>query len=165
MQKGAKGDMSPFFQDCIFQNMEVTIEHLGNVKFAASARGHRMLCDQPTDSGGTDAGMTPPEFLLASLGTCAGFYAAKYLEARHLSSDGLAVRVSADKAAAPARLNGFRIEVTVPGVDSAHQAGVLRAVKACLIHNTLLNTPSIETVVRTGGEDTIGVRPEFAQTT
>ncbi len=129
--------------------MEVLIQHLGKVKFAASTRGHRIISDQPGENGGTDSGMTPPELLLSSLGTCAGFYAAQYLTARSLSADGLEVRVTAEKATQPARLGPFRIEVTVPGLDEKHEAGVHRAVKACLIHNTLLNTPEIETVVRT----------------
>jgi len=132
--------------------MEVTIQHLGNVKFEATARGHRVICDQPADTGGSDAGMTPPEFLLVSLGTCAGFYAAKYLETRSLSVEGLEVKVSAEKATQPSRIGAFRIEVSLPGLDAAHEAGVLRAVKACLIHNTLLNAPTIQTVVRTRAE-------------
>src|SRR5450756_1987669 len=57
--------------------------------------------------------------------------------------------VSAEKATLPARLGQFRIEVTVPGLDPLHEAGVLRAVKACLIHNTLIHAPAIETVVST----------------
>jgi len=144
--------------------MEVTIHHLGNVKFAASARGHHLICDQPPDNGGSDAGMTPPEFLLVSLGTCVGFYAAKYLETRHLASDGLEVKVQADKASQPARLAKFRIELSVPGLDPAHEAGMLRAAKACLIHNTLLNAPAIETVLITG-HDTIGIGAELAEAT
>ena len=59
--------------------MEVIIHHLGNVRFEATARGHRVLCDQPFENHGSDAGMTPPELLLSSLGTCAGYYAAEYL--------------------------------------------------------------------------------------
>jgi hypothetical protein len=59
------------------------------------------------------------------------------------------VRVSADKALQPARLAEFRIEVTVPGLDGAQEAGVLRAVKSCLIHHTLLHAPAIETVFKT----------------
>jgi len=35
----------------------------------------------------------------------------------------------------------------VPGLDPHHEAGVLRSVKACLVHNTLVNAPAIETVV------------------
>ena len=106
-----------------------------------------MICDQPAENGGTDSGMTPPEFLLASLGTCAGFYAAQYLKARSLSAEGLEVTVSAEKARQPARVGSFRIEVTVPHLTPEHEQGILRAVKACLIHNTLLNAPQIDTVV------------------
>jgi len=130
--------------------MKISVHHAGGVKFEAGTRGHRVVCDQPPANGGSDAGMTPPEFLLVSLGTCAGFYAASYLQTRRLSAVGLEIQVEAEKALQPARLAKFRIEVTVPGLDPAHEAGILRAVKACLIHNTLLNAPAIETVVHTG---------------
>jgi uncharacterized OsmC-like protein len=136
--------------------MEVTIRHLGNVQFEANARGHRIICDQPPENGGADEGMTPPELLLASLGTCAGFYAAQYLKTRNLPSAGLEVAVRAEKALHPARLGQFRIEVVVPGLDPQHEAGVLRAVKACLIHNTLLQSPAIETIVRTTAAVPVG---------
>jgi len=128
--------------------MEVLIRHLGKVKFEANARGHRVICDQPANNGGADEGMTPPELLLASLGTCAGFYAAEYLRTRSLSAEGLEIKVSAEKAAQPARLASFRIEVITPALEEKHEAGVLRAVKGCLIHNTLVNLPEVETVVR-----------------
>ena len=127
--------------------MEVRVQHLGNVKFEASTRGHRVLCDQPQANGGVDEGMTPPEFLLVSLGTCAGFYAAQYLKTRNLPSEGLEIRVTSEKALQPARMGSFRIEVQTPPLEPQHEAGVLRAVKACLVHNTLLNAPVIEIVV------------------
>jgi uncharacterized OsmC-like protein len=132
--------------------MEIRVQHLGDVKFAATTRGHRVICDQPPSNGGADTGMTPPEYLLVALGTCAGFYAAQYLKTRSLASHGLEVKVSAEKATQPARLGQFKIEVVVPGLDPQHEAGVQRAVKACLIHNTLLHAPAIETVVTTGVE-------------
>ncbi len=94
--------------------------------------------------------MSPPEFLLVSLGTCVGFYAAQYLRARSLPTEGLEVRVTAEKATQPARLDSFRIEVAVPELELRHQEGVLRAAKACLVHNTLLHPPQIETVLKRG---------------
>ena len=127
--------------------MELTVRHLGGTKFEAEARGHRVLCDQPRDNGGKDEGMTPPEFLLASLATCAGYYAVQYLRTRSLSAEDLTVHIDADKATQPARLALFRIEVSVPGLEDRHVNGVLRAVKTCLIHNTLLTAPNIDVVV------------------
>ena len=128
--------------------MEVQIRHTYGSAFLAEARGHELVCDQPIENGGADSGMTPPELMLASLGTCAGYYALQYLNARKLPEAGLAVRVEAEKAAAPARLGKFRIFVTAPALEERHVEGLLRAIRACLIHNTLHANPEIETVVQ-----------------
>lgn len=108
-----------------------------------------MICDQPLDNGGSDEGMSPPELLLASLATCAAYYAAQYLKARGLPADDLNVRVSAEKAAQPVRLASFQIDLTAPILEDRHKGGLLRAVKTCLIHNTLLGSPDIEVSVNT----------------
>ena len=62
--------------------MEVTIKHLDHVKFAIQTQSHTILCDQPAENGGDDAGMTPPESMLASLGSCAAFYTAQGTDRR-----------------------------------------------------------------------------------
>jgi uncharacterized OsmC-like protein len=129
--------------------MEATVRYLGNLKFEAESRGHRVVCDQPVENQGSDKGMTPPELLLSSLGTCAGYYAAQYLETRGLNAHKLTVRVSAEKATQPARLASFVVEVEAPAVDPKHHDALLRAVKACLIHNTLSHAPSIDLHVHT----------------
>jgi putative redox protein len=129
--------------------METIVRYLGNTKFEAIARGHLVICDQPGENHGTDAGMSPPEFLLVSLGTCAGYYATQYLQVRGLDTKNLTVRVSAGKAARPTRLDMFVIEVEAPDVDARHYEGLLRAAKACLIHNTLNHGASVEIKVHT----------------
>lgn len=129
--------------------LEVTVEHLGAVQFEVKTRGHVVVCDQPEDSGGFDEGMTPPELMLASLGTCAGFYAVDYLKRNKLSLEGTRVKVTADKAKAPARLDNFKIEVDVPaGLSEDQIKGVQEAVHRCLIHNTLTHPPKIELEVK-----------------
>jgi uncharacterized OsmC-like protein len=125
--------------------MQVTANYLGGTKFEAGTRGHWVVSDQPAENHGTDHGMTPPELLLSSLATCAAYYAAQYLNTRNLPASELKVTVSAEKETQPARLDRFRIDVYVPGLEERHQAGVLRAAKSCLIHATLLGMPSIET--------------------
>lgn len=124
--------------------MEVTVEHLGAVQFEIKARQHSIVCDQPPENGGFDEGMTPPELLLASLASCAGFYAAQYLRKFKLATEGTRVRVAADKAKDPARLDNFRIEVETPlELTTQHREGVEGAIHHCLIHNTLLHPPKI----------------------
>jgi|SRR5208282_543659 len=124
--------------------MEVTVEHLGAVQFEIKARQHTIACDQPPENGGFDEGMTPPELLLAALGSCAGFYAAQYLRKHKLAGEGTRVRVSAEKLKNPARMDNFNIEVEMPvELDDQHRKGVEQAVHHCLIHNTLLHPPRI----------------------
>jgi uncharacterized OsmC-like protein len=129
--------------------MEVTVEHLGAVQFEIKARQHTIACDQPVENGGYDEGMTPPELLLASLGSCAGFYAAQYLRKYKLATEGTHVRVTAEKLKDPARVDNFRIEVKTPVELSEQQrVGIERAVHHCLIHNTLLHPPQMTIEVK-----------------
>jgi putative redox protein len=129
--------------------MKVIVEHLGGVQFEIKARHHRIVSDQPSENGGCDEGMTPPELLLASLGSCAGFYAAQYLKNRGLATEGTIVRVSAEKAKNPPRIDDIRIEVEVPSaLTDEHREGIEQAIHHCLIHNTLLNAPRISLEVK-----------------
>ena len=124
--------------------MEVTIKQLDRVKFAIHSRSHTILCDQPAENGGEDTGMTPPELLLASLGSCAAFYAVQYLKTRSLAESGVEVAVTAEKLKQPARLGNFRVHVACPVPLTAEQReGLMRSVHHCLIHNTLLTPPEI----------------------
>jgi putative redox protein len=125
--------------------MEVKVKHVGQVKFSIQARSHTILCDQPTDNGGEDSAMTPPELMLASLGSCAAFYAVQYLKTRNLAESGVEVSVTAEKLKAPARLGDFNIRVECPvALSEEHMEGLMRSVKHCLIHNTLLAPPEIK---------------------
>jgi len=124
--------------------MEVIVEHLGEVQFEIKARQHTIACDQPQENGGFDEGMTPPELLLAALGSCAGYYAAQYLRKQKLQGAGTLVRVSAEKLKNPARMDNFHIDVETPmELDAEHRKGVEQAIHHCLIHNTLLHPPQI----------------------
>ena len=125
--------------------MEVTVEHLGSVQFEIKTRGHSIVSDQPVADGGYDEGMTPPELLLASLGSCAAFYAAQYLRKRKLATEGARVNVSCKKVKDPSpRLTDFVIEVAAPvELTEEHRKGIQDAVHHCLVHNTLLHPPRV----------------------
>jgi putative redox protein len=147
--------------------MEVHVEHLGAVQFEIKARNHSIACDQPENMGGFDEGMTPPELLLASLGSCAAYYAVAYLKKKGLTAPGTRVTITADKVPNPARVDNFNIAVSVP-LDSAlteeHRAGLDQAVHHCLIHNTLLHPPTISFSIQSTSPDETpeGTTPELS---
>jgi uncharacterized OsmC-like protein len=128
--------------------IETTVRYLGAVQFEAESRGHKVICDQPESNRGFDEGMTPLEFLLVSVGTCAGFYAQEYLNTNHLPSEGLEVKVTAEKVKPPARLDQFKITIQLPAdLEDRYKEGVIKSVQKCVVHNTLMNPPAIDTVV------------------
>ncbi len=128
--------------------MDVQINYKNGVQFSAICRGHEILGDQPLDNGGQDGGMTPPEWFLAALGSCVGFYALKYLEARKFDPSQLSIRVTADKVTEPARLDHILIQIN-PGLEleARHLQGLVKAADACILHNTLTNPPIMTTEI------------------
>lgn len=137
--------------------MEVNVEHLGAVQFEITARQQTVVSDQPEENGGFDEGMTPPELMLAALGSCAAFYATAYLKKKQLATEGTRVRVTAEMVHNPARLDNFNIEVEAPvWVSEEHRAGVEQAVHHCLIHNTLTHPPAIRMQIGSAAGEVVG---------
>jgi putative redox protein len=124
--------------------MEVTVQHLGDVQFEIRARQNSIISDQPVENGGSDAGMTPPELLLASLASCAAYYAVDYLRKHDLYVDGVNVKLAAAKEKNPPRLDHFELSVAAPReLTPGQQVALERWVHNCLIQNTLMHPPSI----------------------
>ena len=124
--------------------MDVHVEHVGAVQFEIKARQHTIACDQPEALGGFDEGMTPPELLLSALASCAAYYAVAYLKKKGFAAPGTRVSVSADKVQNAARMDNFKIALSVPiDLSEENRAGLEQAVHHCLIHNTLLHPPTI----------------------
>lgn len=124
--------------------MEVNVTTIEDVKFSVRTRSHTLICDQPEENGGGDSGMTPPELLLASLGSCAAFYAVQYLKARNFATRDVTVSVTANKLTHPARLSNFVVHFTCSApLTEDQRKGLMRSVHQCLIRNTLVSQPEI----------------------
>jgi len=131
--------------------MEITVQQVAGVCFSIESHGRRILCDQPLNNGGTGLGLSPPELVLASLGSCAAWCAHRVLTAKSLPATGLVVRVTEEMGTSPVRLDHFRIAITLPPLTDERHASALRSsVEQCLIHYTLLHPPSIQVTASVG---------------
>lgn len=123
--------------------MEVRIHPGKGKQTEAHARFHRVICDQPFDDGGMDAGMTPAELLLAALGCSAMHSAAAYLRAQGLATDKIDLTVSAERGGRPLRVTEIGIELDVPGLTTHLREGLIQAVEASSLCRTLQNPPAL----------------------
>ncbi len=92
-------------------------------------------------------GATPPDTLLASLGTCVGVYMRKYAEAAKLALPEFNISVEAefDKAGPPCfRKINLSVDLKGAGFDERRLSAMLGFAKNCPVHNTLTSNPEIE---------------------
>ncbi len=128
--------------------MKIDIEHMGDVQFSITTRGHVIYSDQPEDNNGYDEGMTPPEIFVGALGACAAFYAVAYLKRKGLPHEGTRVEAYAEKLQQPSRLGDLVLRVFTPSALSEEEGrGVHESVAKCILHNTLMHPPVIRTEI------------------
>lgn len=110
----------------------------GGMLFESEVGHHTIKIDVPPAMGGSDRGPTPPELFVASLGSCVGAFVAQYCERTGLSTEGLAVHVSYDKADDPTRLVNLKVKVELPNADCEQKRPAIeRVAQHCPVHETI----------------------------
>lgn len=125
---------------------EIVMSFPGGRKVLAKVGNHEILTDQPVRSGGEDAGPSPYDLFLASIGGCAGFYALSFCQKRELSTDGL--QVVARPHSVEGTLADIEIVVTLPnGFPAKYQTALLRSIEACSVKKAIQAQPTIRVEV------------------
>lgn len=120
------------------------VDYAEGDRFGIAIRDHVLTVDQPTSVGGDDLGPTPTELFVASLASCVGFYARRYLRRHHLDATGLTVQTRYRLAAKPARVSDVDLRIEVPtSLPEARQAGLLAVARHCTVHNSITMPPEI----------------------
>jgi uncharacterized OsmC-like protein len=131
--------------------VSMRVDHDTGDRFAIQIRGHRVVVDQPAEMGGDDVGPTPTELFVASLASCVGFYARRYLARHDLDATGLAVEVANTMATKPSRVGDVTLRLVVPaGVPQERQAALLAMAGHCTVHNTLTVSPEVTIALDAG---------------
>jgi ribosomal protein S12 methylthiotransferase accessory factor len=121
------------------------IEFPGGLRVDALEDGYRIRTDQPTLTGGEGTAPTPFDLFLASIGTCAGYYALRFLQQRNLATEGLAVKLIAVPTDPGRHFRKVRIEVTLPpAFPEKYRDAVLRAIDQCTVKRHLVEPPAVE---------------------
>jgi uncharacterized OsmC-like protein len=122
----------------------MAITWVNGVQLEVQARTHRLLVDQPADEGGQDQGMTPVELLIASLGSCIGYFAVRFCQRHQLATGGLRVRMTWDYAERPHRVGSMAAHVHLPvALEPALQDRLQQVLEGCTVHKTIEITPKI----------------------
>ncbi|HET6370360.1 MAG TPA: OsmC family protein [Nitrospiria bacterium] len=114
------------------------------------SRGHRIVVDQPKEEGGEDRGMTPVELLVASLGSCIGYYAVLFFQRHRIPTNGLNVAMTWEYAEAPHRIGAMTAHVRFPEeIDPEKKERLQKVLEGCTVHNSISVCPKISVQIRT----------------
>lgn len=127
----------------------------GGFRSEVEAGGHRMVVDEPASLGGTGAGPTPYDYLLASLGACTGMTLRMYADRKGWPLEEVVVRMShgrvhevdCENCQSPqSRVDRVDREIDLVGpLDEAQRARLLQIANQCPVHRTLATGFQVET--------------------
>ena len=98
------------------------------------------------DSEGNN-GITPPDTLLAALGSCIGVYIRKYVKNTNLTVNDFEIMLTAELSAEkPIGFKTISAVIDLKGVklDDMRTNSLISFIKNCPVHNTLKMNPSVE---------------------
>jgi ribosomal protein S12 methylthiotransferase accessory factor len=123
--------------------MDIAITFPGGKRVDAHMGGFVIHTDQIAANGGDDTAPGPFDLFLASIATCAGYYALAFCQARQIPIDGLGVTQHVDYDATTHLPNRISLTVNPPeGFPERHRAGLLRAVENCKVKKTITLQPT-----------------------
>jgi len=127
--------------------MEMEITFPGGVAVDASFKGFAVHTDQAAPLG-AGSGPQPFDLFLASIGTCAGFYAVRFCQERQIDTSGLRLRLATEKDPATNRLGLVRIAIELPaGFPEKYHAAIVRATEQCSVKRAIATPPRFATEV------------------
>lgn len=124
--------------------MRMDVRFPGGVAVEAVLGPHVVRTDQPAPLGAGSAA-SPFDLFLASLATCAGFYALRFCQERGLPTEGLGVTMEWERSPETKLISKIRISVKLPeGFPEKYRAAILRATDQCAVKKHLVSPPEIE---------------------
>jgi ribosomal protein S12 methylthiotransferase accessory factor len=128
--------------------MRIPVHFPGGVAVAARIGAHVVTTDQPVAAGGGATAPAPFDLFLASLATCAGFYALRFCQARELATTGLGLEMETASEGHGITLVRFHLRLPEGFPERYHEA-IVRALDQCAVKRHVDQPPRFEVLLTT----------------
>jgi putative redox protein len=129
--------------------MELTVNFPGGLAVEADLDGFKVRTDQPEPLGGAGSAPSPFDLFLASIGTCAGYYALRFCQSRGIATEDVTLKLTAEKDPSVKRVTHVGIEIELPpDFPSRYREAIVRATDQCSVKRHLVDPPEIQVIAR-----------------
>jgi putative redox protein len=121
---------------------KVNVANAGTTEFKVRSDKYEFTIDSEGETG-----ITPPDTLLAAIGSCMGVYIRKYSKNTSLDIKGFEISLSAELSAEkPISFRKINAIIDLKGLklDEMRQNSLIAFIKNCPVHNTCKVNPEIE---------------------
>jgi ribosomal protein S12 methylthiotransferase accessory factor len=124
---------------------EMIITFPGGKRVDAEWGGVTFRTDQPVADGDSASAPAPFEWFLASLGTCAGYYALEFCAQRGIPTDGLRLVQRVSPRPDGSGIGRIEIRVELPAsFPKKYREAIARAASACAVKKVIESPPAFE---------------------
>jgi len=125
--------------------MSMQISFPGGVAVSAQVGSFNILTDQPSAAGGQGSAPAPYDLFLASIGTCAGFFALRFCQQRELTTEGLSLSLDYHRDPEKKKLQKVVIRIQLPdNFPEKYRSAIIRATDQCAVKRALVDPPEFE---------------------
>ena len=129
--------------------MAMEISFPGGKKVDAVFKGFTIKTDQSEKDGGENSAPTPSFLFLASLGTCAGYYAMNFCQKRKIDTQELRLVLDFNTNKKTHMVEKIRMTLTLPpNFPEKYTAAIVKAVDLCYVKKHLHEPPEFETITQ-----------------
>jgi putative redox protein len=129
--------------------MDINVRFPGGLAVEADLEGFTVRTDQPQAAGGGRSAPSPFDLFLASLGTCAGYYALRFCQARGVPTEDVTLKLTAERDPEVKRVTRIEIDIELPpDFPERYRDAIVRATDQCSVKKHLLDPPKIEVTAR-----------------
>ena len=130
--------------------MEMKISFPGGKKVESHFKGFNVITDQPERAGGEGTAPCPTELFLASIGTCAGYFALIFCDKRKLNTDGLNLKVDFIANRKTYLIEKIVIDLSLPpDFPEKYKDALIKAIDLCHVKKHFSQPPEFEYLTTT----------------
>jgi ribosomal protein S12 methylthiotransferase accessory factor len=132
------------------EKMEMEISFPEGKKVDSHFKGFSVHTDQPQKAGGDGTAPSPTELFLASIGTCAGYFALIFCDKRKLNTDKLNIKLDFQANKKTYMIENIIVKITLPSdFPEKYKEALIKAVDLCHVKKHFTDPPKFEYLTTT----------------